>query len=93
MRYRGFKLNLTGIYNGDEKVQDWAPPSYGKKIIEKKDFTIFNLYTGYRFQKFSYIKEAEVYLKVENLFNRAYEYVKYYPMPERTYYLGVRAKF
>ena len=85
--YKNFKASLTGIYNGDEKVQDWAPPYYGSRIIKKKDFTIFNAFASYQFKK------LETFIKVENLFNRKYEYVKYYPMPEASYYVGFNYKF
>ena len=86
--YENFKANLTGIYNGDEKIQDWAPPYYGDRIIKKQDFTIFNLFVSYDF-----FKNLNAYLKVENLFNRKYEYVKYYPMPKRSFYVGLTYKF
>ena len=86
--YKNFKANLTGIYNGDEKIQDWAPPYYGDRIIKKRDFTIFNLFVSYDF-----FKNLNAYLKVENLFNRKYEYVKYYPMPKRSFYVGLTYKF
>ncbi len=79
-------LRLIANYKGDEKVVDWNPSSknYGK-IVDKADFTVVNLKGSYR-----PIKNIELTLSVENLFDRAYEYVQYYPMPRRTITGGVK---
>lgn len=81
--------DFHGIYMGKEKVIDWNwnSPTYGK-AIKKGDFTIFNL--GLRFSPY---KHFEGSLKVENLFNKAYEYVPSYPMPKRTIFVGGKFKF
>ncbi len=91
IRSQGNRWNFEfyGVYVGDEKVIDWQwdSPTYGTPI-PKKDFTVFNTALSLKpYERF------EVMLKVENLFNRAYEYVKGYPMPERTFKIGVNYKF
>lgn len=82
-------FDLQAVYVGDEKVQDWdqKSPTYGKGV-PKSDFTIFNLGVILRPHK-----HLEGTLKIENLFNRAYEYVRSYPMPERTLRAGLSFKF
>lgn len=91
IRARGnlWDLDVYGIYVGDEKVIDWRwdSPTYGQ-TIPKKDFTVFN--TGLSVRPY---QRVEVMLKVENLFNRFYEYIRGYPMPERTFKLGLSYKF
>lgn len=84
-----WQINFWGSYFGDEKVIDWNyyAPTYGK-VISKKDFTIFSLSSFLRFYK-----QHEAFLKVENLFNRKYEYIKGYPMPERNIKIGLSWKF
>ncbi len=79
-------LRLIANYTGKEKVVDWNPESlnYGK-VIDKDDFTVFNLKGSYR-----PLKDVELTLSIENLFDRAYEYVMYYPMPRRTIVGGVK---
>lgn len=72
-------LRLIGNYMGDEKVIDWSPSGNGK-VVTKGDFTVFNLKASYR-----PIKNLEITASIENLFDRAYEYVQYYPMPRRTF--------
>ncbi len=82
-------FDFQGIYVGDEMVIDWkfSSPTY-RKAIPKKDFTIFNLAL-----KVKPHKNVEAYAKVENLFNRAYEYVQAYPMPERTIRVGLTLRY
>lgn len=79
---------LIANYTGDEKVQDWAPPSRGKNVVDKGDFTVVNLKGSYR-----PIKNLEITASIENLFDRAYEYVLGYPMTRRTFVAGVRWVF
>lgn len=91
VRTQGHKwiFEFFGIYVGDEKVIDWqwGSPTYGTPI-PKKDFTVFNTALFLKpYERF------EVMLKVENLFNRLYEYVRGYPMPERTFKIGLSYKF
>lgn len=80
---------LIANYTGDEKVQDWnsKSPTYGK-AIDKGDFTVVNLKGSYR-----PTKNLEITASVENLFDRAYEYVLGYPMPRRTFVAGVKWVF
>ena len=82
-------VRLIANYTGDEKVQDWnsKSPTYGK-AIDKGDFTVVNLKGSYR-----PIKNLEITVSVENLFDRAYEYVLGYPMPARTFVGGVKWLF
>jgi outer membrane receptor protein involved in Fe transport len=70
-------------------VVDWNyfSPTY-MKAVKKQDFTIFNLSLSY-----SPIKNLELKGTVENLFNRKYEYVQYYPMPERTIRIGIKFNY
>ncbi len=79
---------LIANYTGDEKVQDWAPPSNGKKVVEKGDFTVVSLKGSYR-----PVKNLEVTASVENLCDEAYEYVQYYPMPRRMFVAGMKWLF
>lgn len=81
-------VRLIANYTGDEKVQDFSPPSKGKNIVGKGDFTVLNLKTSYK-----PIKNLELTASIENLFDRAYEYVSSYPMPRRTFIGGVKWVF
>jgi len=81
-------VRLIANYTGDERVQDWAAPSRGKNVVDKGDFTVVDLKGSYR-----PIKNLEITASVENLFDRAYEYVRSYPMPGRTFVAGLKWVF
>lgn len=82
-------LRLIANYTGDEKVTDYNPSSknFGK-TVDKSDFTVVNLKGSYR-----PMKNLELTISIENLFDRAYEYVQYYPMPGRTITGGLKWLF
>jgi vitamin B12 transporter len=82
-------IRLIAIYNGKEKVIDWNYLSltFGD-TIEKEDFTVVNIKGSYR-----PYKNLEITASIENLFNKAYEYVIGYPMPERTFTAGIKFIF
>ncbi len=79
-------VRLIANYTGDEKVQDWdfSSPTY-TDVVDKGDFTVVNFKGSFR-----PVKDMEITASAENLFNRAYEYVLGYPMPERTYTAGLK---
>ncbi|GLI53741.1 TonB-dependent receptor [Thermodesulfovibrio yellowstonii] len=79
-------LRLIANYTGNEKVIDYnSKSSTYEKVITKNDFTVVNLRGSYR-----PLKNFELTISIENLFDRAYEYVQYYPMPRRTITGGVK---
>jgi vitamin B12 transporter len=61
---------------------------YGKNVVNKGDFTVVSLKDSYR-----PIKNLELTASIENLFDRAYEYVLSYPMPGRTFSAGAKWVF
>jgi len=79
-------LKLIANYIGDEKIIDWNPSSktYGKTYV-KEDFTVVNLKGSYKI-----LKNLEITGAIENLFNRKYEYVAGYPMPQLQATVGVK---
>ncbi len=79
---------LIAKYIGDQNVTDPAPPSNGKVVVEKGDLTVLDLMGSYR-----PIKNLELSASVENLLDRAYEYMLYYPMPGRTFRVAVKWTF
>ena len=84
-----WSLRIVGISIGKEKVIDWnwSSPTYGK-VVDKDSFTVYNLAASLTLKK-----HVELKAKIENLFNKYYEYVQYFPMPERSYYIEISEKF
>ncbi len=77
--YKSLTVTLAHVYVGHEKV------TYGGK---KGSFHFFNLTTGYKISP-----NFSVDIGVFNLTNEDYEWVKYYPAPERNYKIGLTGKF
>ncbi len=67
-------------------MQDFS--KWPSPIVDKGDFTVVHLKGSYR-----PIKNLEITASVENLFDRAYEYVLGYTMPRRTFVGGVKWLF
>ncbi len=58
------------------------------------DITLFNARLSYRFDyRPLRLNDSEIFLAVNNIFNREYEYVKGYTMPGITAFAGVSLKF
>lgn len=79
---------LVFNYFGDENVLYYDPMTWTSRVVKKQDFTIANFKALYR-----PIKELELTVGIENLFDRAYEYVLDYPMARRTFTAGVKWLF
>ncbi len=84
-----FTANLSFFYVGRQKVQEWnwRSPDYGK-VVDKGGFTVFNVKITWRPCRY-----AELYLGVENIFDKDYSFVNYYPMPGRSFNAGVVVRF
>lgn len=85
---KNWDTRLIANYVGDENINYFNPITWQSKIIKKSDFTVVNLKALFR-----PIKELEFSLGIENLFDRAYEYVPDYPMPRRTISVGMKWLF
>ena len=80
---------VSFFYVGKQKVQEWnwRSPNY-KKAVDKGGFTVFNA-------KITWwpCKHAKVFVGVDNIFDKEYSFVRYYPMPGRTWKFGVEVTF
>lgn len=85
---KNWDTRLIANYIGDENVNYFNPITWQSKIIKKSDFTVFNFKALYK-----PVKKLEFSLGIENLFDRAYEYVSDYPMPRRTITAGMKWLF
>ena len=82
-------LNLNAQCQGPQKVYDWNPNSarYGD-VIDKDPFYVMNARLTVR-----PLDRLETYLAVSNLGDVRYSYVDGYPMPGRTFSVGMRYEF
>ena len=82
-------LLFTGFYMGTEKVQDWdyLSPTYYQAIDKGGDVVL-----GARLT-IRPVKYVDLYLAVDNLADKNYAFVNGYPMPGRTFRLGLQARY
>ncbi len=87
----GIVANLNLSYTGEQTIEDWPnqvgfnpPPIVKKGGFTVADFTITKEVFNTRYGRFSLRGE------IRNLFDKDYEYVKGYPMPERSFFIGIR---
>ncbi|MFD1333012.1 TonB-dependent receptor plug domain-containing protein [Methylopila musalis] len=81
-------VNLGVIYNGKQKDYAFDAVTYARTLRPLKAYTLVNLGAAYKIHP-----NAEVYGRVENLFDRRYEEVFTYNAPGRAAYGGVKVSF
>jgi vitamin B12 transporter len=77
--YKSMTVTLAHVYVGHEKNKDGS---------DKGSFYFFNLTLNY-----SISAGVSIQAGIFNLTNEDYEWVRYYPAPERNYKLGITGKF
>ncbi|MCK5097920.1 MAG: TonB-dependent receptor, partial [Desulfobacteraceae bacterium] len=90
--YSGFSIRLNFTYAGEKTITDfesgWPYQDVKTQGFSVADFSISKvLFTGQKTGRLT------LDAHINNLFNKTYEYVKGYPMPERNYYMGLRYEF
>ncbi len=92
----GLSLNLNFAYLGPQKIKDWqkaGPPTWTPPIVTKGGFTVANVTITKKILDLQKYGKFTFRGEVRNLFNKDYSYVKGYPMPGRSLYLGLRYDF
>ncbi len=72
-------------------VLSQARAASSTNLAKVGSFTVANLRTGYRLPQLG--PDGEVFLAIENLFDRDYAYRPGYPMPGTSAQIGVRMGF
>lgn len=78
-------INLETVYTGKRDDIDYSYYTYPYKRIKLVDYTLVNLAGNYRF-----LKNFEVYFRLENLLNKNYEEIFGYQTPKRSGYAGIK---
>ena len=86
-------VNLNFSYIGRTTVQDWESGLWPAPIIQKGGFTVSNLVIQKELLNFKDYGKISIRGEVQNLFDTDYSYVKGYPMPGRTFFLGIKYQF
>ncbi|HED30670.1 MAG TPA: TonB-dependent receptor [Prosthecochloris aestuarii] len=86
----GFKGAFTVSSFGKTHIQDYVT-SWAGSVIRKGSFSVANLMISKTFSLDKpFGKSVTVRGEIENMFDRDYEYVNGYPMPGRSFNLGLR---
>ncbi|RLB11469.1 MAG: TonB-dependent receptor, partial [Deltaproteobacteria bacterium] len=85
----GIIANLNLSYTGEQTIQDWSKGIFPAPVVKKGGFTVANFTVtkevfSTKYGRFSLRGE------IRNLFDKDYEYVKGYPMPERSFFVGLK---
>ncbi|MDY6793002.1 MAG: TonB-dependent receptor [Thermodesulfobacteriota bacterium] len=91
--YNGLSANLNIAYVGKQDIDDWrsaGPPTWTAPVVEKGSFNVANLTISKKIADTEKLGDLTLKAEVENLFDKDYEYVKDYPMPGRSFFLGLR---
>lgn len=83
-----FSGTLTVRYNGKQNDLAFTDPSFTPVLASLKAFTLVNLNGTWKINE-----AAELFARVENLFDRSYQEVFSFQAPGRAVYGGVRLRF
>ena len=92
----GLTANLNFAYTGRQKVDDWenvGPPTWTAPVIEKGGFTVADFTISKKLLDTRKYGDFTLRGEVQNLLDRNYSYVKGYPMPGRSIFVGLRYKY
>jgi len=91
--YNGLAANLNIAYVGRQYIDDWrnaGPPTWTAPVVEKGSFNVANLTISKKVVDTENFGDLTLKAEIENLFDKDYEYVNDYPMPGRSFFLGLR---
>ncbi|MBW2004229.1 MAG: TonB-dependent receptor [Deltaproteobacteria bacterium] len=89
---KGFSANLNLAYTGEQMIDDWRS-GWSAPVVEKKSFTVANFTISKKIIDFGKFGGMTLRGEIQNLFDKDYEYVQGYPMPGRSFFLGLRYNF
>ena len=90
--YDGFSTRLNFAYAGENDITDYES-GWPYKDMEADDFTVADFMISKRIIKTERYGGLTLRGEIKNLFDKDYEYVKGYPMPGRSFFLGLRYDF
>lgn len=92
----GLTANLNFAHTGRQKVEDWenvGPPTWTAPVIEKGGFTVADFTISKKLLETRRYGDFILRGEVQNLLDKNYSYVKGYPMPGRSIFVGLRYKY
>ncbi len=90
---RGTFVRFNVRYTGSQDVQDWESGTYPASVVELDAFTVADVSAAWRLYEDERFGACTIRGEVLNIFDEEYAYVKGYPMPGRSMFLGLRWEF
>lgn len=87
---KGLSANLNLAYTGKQKVDDWESGAWPAPVVEKSGFTLANFTISKKILDYGKYGRCSIRGEIQNLLDKDYEYVKGYPMPGRSFFIGLR---
>ena len=87
---KGLSANLNFAYTGHQKIMDFESGNWPAPVIEKGGFTVASLTVSKKILDFEKFGNVTLKGEIKNLLDREYEYVQGYPMPGRSFFIGLR---
>jgi len=91
--YNGLSANLNIAYVGKQNIDDWrnaGPPTWVAPTVEKGSFNVANLTISKLIVDTKEFGDLTLKTEIENLFDKDYEYIDDFPMPGRSFFIGLR---
>ena len=86
--FSGFSANLNLAYTGEQDITDYEYGTY--ETITKGGFTVANLTVSKKILSMNKYGSITLRGEIQNLFDKDYEYNQGYPMPGRSFFMGLR---
>jgi len=86
----GIFCRLNVAYAGSQDVNDWESAAYPTPVVQLDSSTVTDLTAGWRFFENDRVGAFTLRGELRNLLDEEYAYVKGYPMPGRSFFLGLR---
>lgn len=87
--YDGFSARLNVAYTSEQEVEDWESGTFPTPVVTLPDFFVTDLAVEKRVYKNDKAGAISLRGEARNIFDEDYAYVKGYPMPGRSFFVGL----
>lgn len=87
---KDFGFNLNFSYIGKQLEEDWPSGKWPVPVVQRGGYNVTNLTIRKQVFDFKQFGNLTLIGEIQNLFDTDYQYKLGYPMPGRTFYLGIR---
>jgi len=89
----GFTGRFHLSYTGGQDVEDWQSGEYPAPLVRLNSFLVADLTAAWTVYRDERLGNLTLLGEIRNLFDEDYAWVKGYPMPGRSFYVGLRWEY